>query len=146
MIAVQSCVKYDDETDFQASLDDSFEWLLLGESSQKASLLILKDFVSSARASSVGYEAIYLFGHYFRNAAQAVEAWTKGIICCRRSLIADDLNHDLSILFADCRLTAARPKLLDKLQHYLKWAGRYPTPRKSKDAVDEPPHEWWTPR
>jgi len=121
MIAVQSFVKYDNQAEFQASLDDSLDWLKLGESSQQAAMLILKEFVSKVRSNQVGTPEMCLFGHYFRHAAQALDAWTKGIICCRRPLAANDLSHDLTSLLAECGLTCATSKLLGKLQQYLKW-------------------------
>jgi hypothetical protein len=138
MIPVQSAVKYDNEAEFQACLDDSLEWLLLGESSRQVAMLILRELVSKVRSDQVGSSEMYLFGHYFRHAAQALEAWTKGIICCRRSLrVNGDLNHDLTSLFAECGLTCANSILLEKFQHYLRWASRYPTPRRPAGATTD---------
>ena len=135
MIPVQSAVQYGDEAEFQNCLNDQTEWLLLGESEQEAARVLLKEIISRSKSKPVGTVEIYLFGQYFRHAAQALEVWAKGILSCRRRLVDGDLTHSLTKLFAECGLNAAPPGLLGKLEYYLQWASRYPTPRRSKDAI-----------
>jgi hypothetical protein len=135
VIPVQSAVRYDDEVDFQACLTDPSGWFFLGESEQEAARVLLKEIVSRSKSKPFGTVEVYLFGQYFRHGAQAMEAWAKGILCCQRSLAKDDLHHSLTKLFAECGLNVARSGLLGKLEYYLQWASRYPTPRRATEAM-----------
>src|SRR5947209_19766374 len=106
MVYVHARVRFKDEATFPAALIDSFEWTLLGDALQKTAHGVLRQCISNIHAKDFGLSTVYLFAHFFRHAAHALESWTKGILCCRRALTAADLTHDLSKLFVECCLSS----------------------------------------